>query len=52
MLASNGGALPYGAITVLVADKVATITWLTKEMVKYHLKKLNSDNKKDLGVGG
>ena len=29
----------------LVADKVGTITWLTKDMVKRHLKKWNKDNK-------
>ena len=37
--------------TLLVADKVDTITWLTKDMVKYPLKKLNNDSK-DLVVGG
>ena len=37
---------------LLVADKVCTITWLTKEMVKYPLKKLNNDNNKDLVVAG
>ena len=36
---------------LLVADKVDTITWLTKDMVKYPLKKLNNDNK-DLVLGG
>jgi len=36
---------------LLVADKVDTITWLTKDMVKYPLKKLNNDSK-DLVVGG
>jgi len=36
---------------LLVAEKVDTITWLTKDMVKYPLKKLNNDNK-DLVVGG
>jgi hypothetical protein len=28
---------------LLVADKVDTITWLTKDMVKYPFKKLNND---------
>ena len=37
-------------VTRLVADKVGTITWLTEDMVKYPLKKLNNDNK-DLEVG-
>jgi hypothetical protein len=36
---------------LLVADKVDTVTWLTKDMVKYPLKKLNNDSK-DLVVGG
>ena len=30
---------------LLAADKVDTITWLTKDMVKYPLKKLNNDSK-------
>ena len=42
--------LLYGAITRLVANKGGKITWLTKDMVMYHLKKLN--NNTDLVVGG
>ena len=41
--ANNGRALPYGAIKKLEANKVGTKMWLTKVMVKYHLKKLNID---------
>ena len=37
---------------LLVAEKVDTITWLTKDMVKYPLKKLNNDNKDLVVVGG
>ena len=48
--ANNGGVLLYGAITRLVANKGGKITWLTKDMVMYHLKKLN--NNTDLVVGG
>ena len=43
--------LLYGAITRLVANKGGKITWLTKDMVMYHLKKLNNNNT-DLVVGG
>ena len=35
----------YGAITRLVADKVGTRMWLIKDMAKYHLRKMNDDNK-------
>ena len=49
--ANNAGVLLYGAITRLVANKGGKITWLTKDMVKYPLKKLNNDSK-DLVVGG
>ena len=35
------GKLPYGAISNIVASKAATLTWLTKPMVQYHLQKLN-----------
>ena len=41
----------YGAITRLVANKGGKITWLTKDMVMYHLKKLNNTNTY-LVVGG
>jgi len=48
--------LLYGAITRLVANKGGKITWLTKDMVMYHLKKLNNNNNNnnntDLVVGG
>ena len=44
--------LLYGAITRLVANKGGKITWLTKDMVMYHLKKLNNNNNTDLVVGG
>jgi hypothetical protein len=43
--------LPYGAVTRLVASKGGKSTWLTKDMVMYHLKKLNN-NDTDLVVGG
>ena len=43
--------LLYGAITRLVANKGGKITWLTKDMVMCHLKKLNNNNT-DLVVGG
>ena len=49
--ANNAGVLLYGAITRLVANKGGKITWLTKDMVMYHLKKLNNNNT-DLVVGG
>ena len=46
--------LLYGAITRLVANKGGKITWRTKDMVMYHLKKLNNNNNNntDLVVGG
>ena len=50
--ANNVGVLLYGAITRLVANKGGKITWLTKDMVMYHLKKLNNNNNTDLVVGG
>ena len=43
--------LPYGAVTRLVASKGGKSTWLTKDMVMYHLKKLNNTNTY-LVVGG
>jgi hypothetical protein len=49
--ANNGGTLPHGAISRMVSEKKATLTWLTKDMIKYHLKKLNKIEV-ELLVGG
>ena len=36
--ANNNGKLPYGAISnIVVASKAATLGWLTKPIVQYHL---------------
>ena len=38
--AKTNGKLPYGAISNIVASKVATLTWIREAMVQYHLQKL------------
>jgi hypothetical protein len=39
--ANNNGKLLYGAISNIVASKAASLAWLTKPIVSYHLWKLN-----------
>jgi hypothetical protein len=39
--ANNGGTIPYGALSGIVTKMKPTLPWLTKEMLRTHIKKLN-----------
>ena len=44
---SNGVTAPYGAIKTIIEEMLPTFPWLSKNMVKYHLIKLNKKGSKD-----
>ena len=39
--ANNNGKIPYGGISNICEKMKPALPWLTKDMIKYHLKKLN-----------
>ena len=47
--ANNNGKLGYGAISAIVARMKPTAPFLTKDMVKYHLRKLSKTAEKQRG---
>ena len=42
--ANNGGKLPYGATASLLREKLPTLSWLAKDQVNYHMKKLDKES--------
>jgi hypothetical protein len=43
--ANKGGEkIPHDAISAIVIKSKPTFQWLTKDMIKYHIKKLNKTN--------
>jgi hypothetical protein len=40
--ANNNGRIPYGGISSTCDKMKPALPWLTKDMIKYHLKKLNT----------
>ena len=44
---SDGSTAPYGAINTIIKELLPTFPWLSKNMVKYHLIKLNKQGKDD-----
>jgi hypothetical protein len=45
--ANNGGVTPYGAISSIVKGMQATLPWLTTQMVRFHIRKLNDAKEKE-----
>ena len=45
--ANNGGVAKYGAVTTIIEDLQPSFPWLTKNMVKYHLIKLNTQQEEE-----
>ncbi len=44
--ANNGGVLKYKAMTDIVNSMKPTLPWLTKDMLRNHIKKLNKEKMK------
>jgi hypothetical protein len=44
---SYGATAPYGAIKTIIEEMLPTFPWLSKNMVKYHLIKLNKKGNED-----
>ena len=43
--ANNGGTTPYGTLSGIVAKMMPTLPWLTREMLRTHIKKINKAKK-------
>ncbi len=43
--AHNGGVTPYGAISKIVKEMKGTLPWVTTQMVRFHMRKLNKEER-------